>query len=113
MESVILLWNGLQKDEFVINEDGVSCKVIQISDANLEQAIREWIEQPSGYITDCDLTNLKELDLHESEISDISPLADMTNLTSLDLFNNEISNISPLAGLTNLTGSVARTGKSL
>ena len=47
--------------------------------------------------------NLTELDLGDSEISDVSPLAGLRNLTELDLAFNEISDISPLAGLKNLT----------
>ncbi|CAA9328784.1 internalin, putative, partial [uncultured Microcoleus sp.] len=58
--------------------------------------------------TECDVANQKlsgftALSLHNTEISDIKPLASLTNLTSLTLFNTEISDIKPLASLTNLT----------
>lgn len=49
------------------------------------------------------LKNLTVLDLHQTEISDISPLAGLTNLVELDLYNNQISDVSPLAGLKKLT----------
>jgi len=62
----------------------------------------------SMYLSDEDIvplqymTNLKELYLHNNNISDLSPLSDLTNLESLSLYNNQISDIAPLSGLTNL-----------
>src|SRR4028119_2315683 len=58
--------------------------------------------------TECDaadrtLSSLTELDLENSQIGDIKPLASLTNLTLLDLNYNDISDIKPLASLTNLT----------
>ena len=48
------------------------------------------------------LTQLRRLDLGDSQINDISPLADLTNLTYLNLQSNQIRDISPLANLTQL-----------
>ena len=48
------------------------------------------------------LTNLQDLRLSQSNISNISALAGLTNLQQLSLMNNRISDISALAGLTNL-----------
>src|SRR4028118_1628679 len=58
--------------------------------------------------TECDaadrtLSSLTELDLENSQIGDIKPLASLTNLTLLNLGYNQISDIKPLASLTNLT----------
>ncbi len=48
------------------------------------------------------LTNLTRLDLNDNQISNISPLAGLINLAGLELGSNKIRNISPLAGLINL-----------
>ena len=49
------------------------------------------------------LKSLTRLILRSNNISDVAPLAGLTNLTGLTLTNNNISDVSPLAGLTNLT----------
>ena len=48
------------------------------------------------------LTNLKDLNLYNNSISDLSPLAGLTHLTYLTLVRNSVSDLSPLAGLTHL-----------
>jgi len=48
------------------------------------------------------LTNLVYLDLDWSPLEDISQLSQLTNLTTLKLYNNKISDLSPLHGLINL-----------
>ena len=50
-----------------------------------------------------ELTNLTNLHLWNNNISDISAVADLIHLTNLSLGNNSISDISAVAGLTNLT----------
>ena len=45
------------------------------------------------------MTKLMELDLHDNEISDISPLKHLVNLTVLDISGNHILDFSPIAGL--------------
>ena len=50
-----------------------------------------------------DLTGLRDLNLGNTGMTDLSPLTELTNLTGLYLSGNNISDISPLAGLTNLT----------
>ncbi|MDY7021988.1 MAG: leucine-rich repeat domain-containing protein [Cyanobacteriota bacterium] len=49
------------------------------------------------------ITNLAQLDLSTSQISDISPLQSLTTITRLKLINNQITDITPLKSLTNLT----------
>jgi internalin A len=46
---------------------------------------------------------LTELDLHNNQISDITPLQSLTHLKKLDLRDNQISDHTPLLSLTNLT----------
>ena len=99
--------------------------VVTFPDPNLEVAIREALNKPSGPIYASELaeltylpadskgiedlsglqycTNLTDLGLGDNQISDISPLANLTNLTDLDLWDKQISDISTLANLTNLT----------
>ncbi len=48
------------------------------------------------------LTNLKILDLRNTQVSDAAPLAGLTNLQILYLRNTRVSDAAPLAGLTNL-----------
>ena len=99
--------------------------VVTFPDPNLEAAIRETLNKPSGPIYASELaglgslsavdrgienlsglqycTNLTWLDLGFNQIGDVSPLANLTNPTHLVLeFNQKIGNISPLANLTSL-----------
>jgi len=98
--------------------------VVTFPDSNLETAIREAVNKPSGpihaselarlasltafdsgieYLSGLDYcTNLTDLDLWHNQISDISPLGNLTNLTYLELGDNGITDISPLGNLTNL-----------
>ena len=48
-------------------------------------------------------TKLTKLDLSDNSINNISPLVDIPGLTELDLSNNSISDISPLVSMTKLT----------
>jgi Leucine-rich repeat (LRR) protein len=99
--------------------------VTHFADPNLEAAIRDAIDKPSGdiYITDLeilealnasgmeitDLTgiedciNLMFLVLEYNKITDTTPLTYLTKLVSLNLSDNEIEDLMPLAGLMNLT----------
>jgi internalin A len=53
---------------------------------------------------DAKLKSLTKLNLDDSTISDLQPLASLTNLTSLSIRNNDmLRDIAPLANLTNLT----------
>ena len=100
-------------------------RVVTFQDPNLDTAIREALNKPSGPIHASELaglasltagdsgiedlsglqycTNLTDLSLGSNRISDILPLAKLTSLTHLDLWHNQISDISPLANLTSLT----------
>ena len=78
--------------------------VITFPDKNLERAIRENIQYPSGDILKDDvdtLTNLKNV--KGKNITNLSGIENLTNLVSLDLSNNQITSIQPLKELANLT----------
>lgn len=79
-------------------------QVITFQDLNLDRAIREALNKPSGPIHASELAGLTSLTASDSEIEHLSGLQYCTNLTDLDLWHNQISDISPLADLTNLTG---------
>ncbi|WP_304341502.1 cell wall-binding repeat-containing protein [Metaclostridioides mangenotii] len=92
-----------------------------IPDINLKQALMENMKKPISKenlsevkelnLENKDITNieglqycktLKTLKLSSNEISDISQLKDLTSLNYLDLSSNEISDINLLEGLTSL-----------
>ncbi|MDP2892601.1 MAG: hypothetical protein Q8O09_05645, partial [Bacillota bacterium] len=80
--------------------NGCSSGAIVFEDVNLENAIREAISKPTGYIFVSDVDKITELKLELRDISDITPLQYFSNLTRLDLLGNRISDISALSGLT-------------
>ncbi len=49
-----------------------------------------------------DLTGLQRLDLRNTQITDLAPLAGLTGLQRLDLNTTQITDLAPLAGLTGL-----------
>ena len=121
-DSTAMLWNVSELMEYHIR----ARTEIDIPDPNLRAAVATTLGQPSSApifwrnmetLTDIDaraasinnLTglelaiNLRELDLGNNDISDISPVAGLTKLTKLNLGGNPVSNISPLAELIKLT----------
>ncbi len=57
---------------------------IAFKDKNLEKAIRQKIKKPKGNIYTTDLIKIKELDLINIGIKDITPLKWCTNLSKLN-----------------------------
>ena len=77
---------------------------VTIPDANLRAKIEEALGKTSGAtITTTEMADLTELDVRQSNISDLTGLEHATNLTELQLYHNTVSNLSPLSGSTNLT----------
>jgi uncharacterized protein (TIGR03067 family) len=94
------------------------------TDKNLEQAVRQVLQEPQGELTHEKLQNLYILEasgkkiskldgldkcknlllikLSKNQIVDLTPLKDLTNMQSLDLSANKIADIAALKGLTKL-----------
>jgi hypothetical protein len=115
----------------VKNQTGIIQEMITFKDKNLEQAVRNAANKPTGSLYKSDvqkitklavlgksisdlsgienLTSLQQLDLSGDSsqktynyISDLSPLRGLTSLTHLMLNNNNVSDLTPIKGLTNL-----------
>ena len=82
--------------------------VVHIPDPNLRAAIAESLgKNPNAPITAEEMERLKELDVSDRGIHDLTGLQFATNLSRLNLgdsgrWGNQISDLSPLAGLVNL-----------
>ncbi|MFL0268872.1 leucine-rich repeat domain-containing protein [Candidatus Clostridium radicumherbarum] len=76
--------------------------IVTFKDKNLEQAVRNAINKPTGTIFKSDVAHITYLHLYNKNISDISGIENLSSLQTLDLENNQISDISAMNGLTNL-----------
>ena len=78
--------------------------VVHIPDTNLRAAIAEKLgKSPNAPITAAEMERLRELDVENRGIQDLTGLQFAINLDDLDLRHNQISDLSPLASLTNLS----------
>lgn len=75
---------------------------VSFADDNLEEAVRSEIDQSDDDIFTSDLEDIKELDLSDSEISDVGGIEALENIEILSLENNDISDFTPLADLNKL-----------
>ncbi|TVP57225.1 MAG: hypothetical protein EA351_06140 [Gemmatimonadales bacterium] len=109
----------------------------EFPDGQLESAVRQALDRPTGAISAEDLAaltvldarqmgiqkltglehavNLEEVDLAQNEIQELGPLGRLSQLREADLAANSISDISPLEGLEqlellNLAGSTLTEG---
>jgi len=69
---------------------------IVFRDVNLENAIREIIQKPTGSIQEADLENITEADLSNQGVVSLEGIEYLINLKKLYLANNKISDILPL-----------------
>ena len=87
--------------QVALNPDPVG--VVQISDPNLKEAIRETLQLPAGQpITQQQMLRLDNLNVEQAGINDLTGLEYATNFESLRAWFNPISDLTPLANLTNL-----------
>ena len=68
--------------------------MVNIPDENLEQAIRDELEKPTGYITVADMEELTVLDARRKIIEELIGLEYAKNMGSLYLEYNSISDIT-------------------
>ena len=86
-----------------------SAQIVEISDSNLRQAVREALALPDGTpITQQEMVRLKKLTAKHAQIADLTGLEHAINLKSLVLSVNQIRDITPLKGLTNLDFLILR-----
>ncbi len=76
---------------------------VTISDPNLNAAIQEALEKPSGPLSVADLLSLTNLQACCRSISSLEGLQAARNLVTLDLSKNSLTNLTLPAGLSNLT----------
>lgn len=81
---------------------GYQMSIVNFPDRNLEAAIRERINRPTGPIYAYQLASMTTLIAQAKGIVDLRGLEACTNLTTLVLLRNNIVDISPIAGLTKL-----------
>ena len=74
---------------------------VSITDLIRERVAKKLNKKPQE-ITQDDLNTIKSLDLSESDIIDVTPLATLTNLQWLYLNQTSVIDVTPLATLTNL-----------
>ena len=77
---------------------------VHIPDPNLRTAIAEALRKsPNAPITAEEMKRLRDLDLGDKGVRDLTGLQFATHLKSLRLSNNQVSDLSPVKGLINLT----------
>ena len=91
---------GSIEDEYIIN--GFDIRSIK-EYPEIESAIRMSANVENGDLTRDDFLSVTNINLNNTGVQDISPLAALINLTEVYLGNNNISDLSPLYGLINIT----------
>lgn len=102
MRKQVILWAAL----IAFLAAGPGCPspgtIVAFRDAGLEDAVRDALGQPFGFINAADMRRLTRLDARGREIRNLTGLEYAVNLTFLDLDTNDLSDLTPLANLTNL-----------
>ena len=93
----------------VTTPDVIPGAQVHIPDLNLRAAIVEALgKNPNAPITVEEMKGLRELNVQNKGIHDLTGLQFATNLNNLDLRGNQINDISPIGGLINLRALVLR-----
>lgn len=71
-------------------------------DPDLEMAVRLRVGKTGGVLRRSDVQTLKELDIRDKGIADLSGMEALTGIEMLTAMNNRISDLRPLAGLRRL-----------
>jgi len=80
----------------------VLAQLVTFADTEMEAAIREALDMPTGPIDSADMATLTSFQSYFGSIADLTGLEFAVNLETLDLFGNSVSDISQVAALTNL-----------
>jgi hypothetical protein len=75
---------------------------VTFADSGLESAVRAALVQPTGDLTEADVSSITTLVASGKEVRDLEGLQHAVGLISLDLSNNRIVDLAPLSGLTSL-----------
>lgn len=98
---LIQLRSGAGTKENPYTVEGIN-EPITIEDSNLESAIRQNIDQPSGDILLSAVQNIKQLDASGRQIESLKGIQSLSNLEELDISYNKIIDITPLRSLKKL-----------
>lgn len=90
---------GSSTNPFVV--EGINEPII-IEDANLETAIRQNIDQPSGDIMLSAALGITQLDANGRQIESLEGIQSLSNLEELDISYNKIKDVTPLRSLKKL-----------
>ena len=63
-----------------------------------QEELCKWI----AGLTEAKKASLTTLDLRNTQVADVTPLAALTSLTTLDLWNTQVADVTPLAAITSL-----------
>ncbi|MCH3965162.1 MAG: leucine-rich repeat domain-containing protein [Clostridium sp.] len=90
------------KKEYKLHFNIQNDYTVTFKDSNLEKAVRDAINKPTGDIYKSDVEKITELNAEWMGIQDLSGIENLTSLRSLHLYNSNLNDISPLKNLTNL-----------
>ena len=95
--------------EVITQPEVIPGTVVQIPDPNLRTAVAEALRKsPNAPITAEEMKRLRDLDLRDRGVRDLTGLQFTTHLRWLHLPNNQVSDLSPIAGLIELRELWAR-----
>lgn len=89
------------KQDIVVNFS-VKDDIVTFKDSNVEKAIRNSINKPTGDLLKSDVENITDLTLDDRAIKDISGIENLINLKKLYLDRITINNLDALKNLSNL-----------
>lgn len=93
--------DGKKTASYVVTVNAAN-NIVVFKDKNLEFWIRRSINKPAGNIYKSDVENIKNLNIYDKNISDLSGIENLVNLKELQAYSNNIKDISYLKNLTKL-----------
>lgn len=90
------------KESNISKEEVVTDKEVSFEDKEFESAIREILQKPEGEILVSDMENVHDVNLKESNVTDLTGLEYAKNLTSFSISKTNIKDLKPLKELKKL-----------